>query len=217
MKSTTRKKNVTKCHYLDLSGQVFGELCVKRATEERKEGTVVWLCECSCGKQVKLSRRQLIRGYRVDCGHIKLASLNIRQQVFGKLKVIQPMTELGNQTKWLCQCDCGNQTIVYYYNLRNGHTQSCGCLKAVSPLTIVNGTAIELIKSTTVNSNNTSGFRGVSRCHNSSKWRADITFKGEQFHLGNFETREAAHEARQAAEKHFYSPLLSQYDNLPKF
>ncbi len=42
--------------------------------------------------------------------------------------------------------------------------------------------------------------------------RADITFKGEQFHLGNFETREA----RQAAEKHFYSPLLSQYDNLPK-
>ncbi len=129
MKSTTRKKNITKCHYLDLSGQVFGKLCVKRATEERKEGTVVWLCECSCGKQVKLSRRQLIRGYRVDCGHIKMASLNIRQQVFGKLKVIQPMAEIGNQT------------IVYYYNLRNGHTQSCGCLKAVSPLTIVNGTA----------------------------------------------------------------------------
>lgn len=30
---------------------------------------------------------------------------------------------------WLCQCDCGKQTIVKDRNLRSGDTKSCGCLR----------------------------------------------------------------------------------------
>lgn len=30
--------------------------------------------------------------------------------------------------KWLCQCECGNETLVHGTKLRNGWTQSCGCL-----------------------------------------------------------------------------------------
>jgi hypothetical protein len=29
---------------------------------------------------------------------------------------------------WLCQCDCGRTTTVYQADLRQGNTQSCGCL-----------------------------------------------------------------------------------------
>lgn len=29
---------------------------------------------------------------------------------------------------WICQCDCGNTTIVSTDRLKNGHTKSCGCL-----------------------------------------------------------------------------------------
>ena len=29
---------------------------------------------------------------------------------------------------WLCECDCGNITIVSGNSLRTGNTQSCGCL-----------------------------------------------------------------------------------------
>ena len=43
---------------------------------------------------------------------------------FGQLKVIK---YVGN-SKYLCECKCGNLTEVHTCNLTNGHTQSCGCL-----------------------------------------------------------------------------------------
>ena len=35
---------------------------------------------------------------------------------------------LGKQ-KWLCRCECGNETIVFATNLTRNHTTSCGCAK----------------------------------------------------------------------------------------
>ena len=32
-------------------------------------------------------------------------------------------------SRWLCQCECGNQTIVNSGSLRRGLTKSCGCVK----------------------------------------------------------------------------------------
>ena len=31
------------------------------------------------------------------------------------------------KARWLCRCDCGNETIVVGSNLRKGNTKSCGC------------------------------------------------------------------------------------------
>ena len=45
-------------------------------------------------------------------------------QRFGKLLVIK----YNGNGKWLCQCDCGNKTIVRSDYLKTGHTQSCGCI-----------------------------------------------------------------------------------------
>ena len=33
------------------------------------------------------------------------------------------------KSKWLCKCDCGNETIVVGGRLNYGTTKSCGCLK----------------------------------------------------------------------------------------
>lgn len=44
---------------------------------------------------------------------------------FGKLTAIK---YVGND-RWLCKCDCGNETEVLSMNLRSAHTKSCGCLK----------------------------------------------------------------------------------------
>lgn len=47
---------------------------------------------------------------------------------FGRLVVLRraPDRALG-QTRWECQCDCGNYTTVYAGSLRRGDTVSCGC------------------------------------------------------------------------------------------
>lgn len=56
------------------------------------------------------------------------------------------------------------------------------------------------------NSNNTSGVRGVSMTLQSriNPWRAQITVNRKNVHLGLFPTRDAAIEARRAAEIAYY-------------
>ena len=51
---------------------------------------------------------------------------------FGRLTVLD-FDHMGphHVTYWLCECDCGNKTIVSRLNLRSGHTTSCGCNRAI--------------------------------------------------------------------------------------
>lgn len=51
---------------------------------------------------------------------------------YGKLVVLERDFSKPKSNKncyWLCQCDCGNQTIVIGTKLRKGETKSCGCLR----------------------------------------------------------------------------------------
>lgn len=50
-------------------------------------------------------------------------------QKFSRLKVIERDMSRGNKrTFWICQCECGNIKSVDGTALKNGTTQSCGCL-----------------------------------------------------------------------------------------
>ena len=49
--------------------------------------------------------------------------INLVGKRFNRLTVIKYM----GKSKWLCKCDCGNETIVDSHNLRTNHTKSCGC------------------------------------------------------------------------------------------
>lgn len=52
----------------DLTGQRFGNLVVKEYTKERKHGSVVWDCECVCGKTLKVTSNHLLTGDVKSCG-----------------------------------------------------------------------------------------------------------------------------------------------------
>jgi hypothetical protein len=57
--------------------------------------------------------------------------IDLKGQRFGRLVVIGKTSHdmKTSQTKWSCHCDCGNNIEVRGGNLRNGHSQSCGCLR----------------------------------------------------------------------------------------
>lgn len=59
---------------------------------------------------------------------------------FGRLKVLRRHgTRYGygargqvvrTEPTWLCRCDCGRERVVLGVNLREGRSNSCGCLAA---------------------------------------------------------------------------------------
>lgn len=49
---------------------------------------------------------------------------------YGQLTVLERGENSGTgEAQWICACDCGMTSIVRGYNLRQGRTNSCGCLK----------------------------------------------------------------------------------------
>ena len=54
---------------------------------------------------------------------------DITGQRFGRLIAIKPNGTQGNNTKWLCKCDCGNFKTTNISSLTRGLCKSCGCLR----------------------------------------------------------------------------------------
>lgn len=60
-----------------------------------------------------------------------MKKLNITGKRFGKLVAIKTIGKNKNGGYlWQCKCDCGNEITASVGNLNNGHTKSCGCLRA---------------------------------------------------------------------------------------
>lgn len=53
---------------------------------------------------------------------------NLVGRRFGRLIALEPAKTKNGRNGFLCQCDCGNYTIVKTANLISGDTRSCGCL-----------------------------------------------------------------------------------------
>ena len=58
-----------------------------------------------------------------------IKKIDLTGQRFGRLVVIREYGRSKNgAVLWLCKCECGNECVVRSANLKNQHTQSCGCL-----------------------------------------------------------------------------------------
>ena len=56
-----------------------------------------------------------------------VAPIDLSGHVYGKLTVLHEYFPYSKRRKWVCTCVCGVQCVIAGNNLRNGHTQSCGC------------------------------------------------------------------------------------------
>lgn len=55
---------------------------------------------------------------------------DITGQAFGRWKVLYYLGSRNEISLWRCRCECGTERDVFGNGLRNGASESCGCLKA---------------------------------------------------------------------------------------
>lgn len=150
---------------------------------------------------------------------------------FGRLMVIRPTDQRdGSAVVWECKCDCGRTVNVSARNLLHRGTISCGCYAEANrvknllddpsgTLGQVENTNVSRIRSDRPQSNNKSGFRGVSwhkNNHGGGKWVAVIYFKMTRYRLGFYDTPEEAHKAYLEAKEKIHGPFIEWYESMKK-
>lgn len=197
----------TKPGQSDITGMRFGKLVAVEPTKQRACGTVVWRCQCDCGKEVLTSLHQLRAGYRKSCGCLSHPPLkDFVGKRFGRLTVTAYAGKRDGMHRWKCRCDCGRETIAGQTLLQTGKTKSCGCLQAEmykKNLKLVDGTSVAILEAhkKRLNRNNTSGHTGVYQDARNGKWVAQIGFKGKTYYLGAYSDKQDAVEARKRGEE----------------
>jgi hypothetical protein len=127
-------------NFINLEGNKFGRLQVLKEAGRNKHGKILWLCKCDCGNEIEVSGNSLQRKNTRSCGCIKKEMyerlhdnlVDLTGIRVGRLNVIGISEKKGKQTFWLCVCDCGSEKSINGHSLRNGITNSCGCLIAES-------------------------------------------------------------------------------------
>ena len=132
----------------DLTGQMFGRWKVICQAEDHISSSgrheVAWLCECTCEKHTRkvVLQRSLMYELSKSCGCLNkeivsnLFLNDLTGKKFGRLTVIKRVEDLVTEnnnrfTRWLCECECGNEVIVHGSALTREErpTRSCGCLQ----------------------------------------------------------------------------------------
>lgn len=124
----------------DLKGQKFGRLTVIEASPPESQ-----LCQCNCGNIITVLTYNLISGNTQSCGCLQkeraseASFISLIGNRYGKLTVIERVeNNRFAHVCYRCKCDCGGETIVDATNLRNGNTNSCGCIKSKGEMIINN-------------------------------------------------------------------------------
>lgn len=134
---------------IDLTGMKFDRLTVLNRDITKPSGAgkpAYWNCQCECGNIKSIRMDKLKNGEIRSCGclskeiHTELFLKDLSNQEFGYLCVLKRDTTkpMGKNcfAYWICKCRCGNLVSVRGDHLRDGTTQSCGCLNSTGELLI---------------------------------------------------------------------------------
>ena len=124
----------------DMTGQRFGRLTVVgRSDSQAHRGEAMWECVCECGGRITVRGSRLRQGQVKSCGCWTGGRplIDLTGQRFGRLLVVERSggTYLradgtGTAPRWVCRCDCGAEVTRLGSSLRDGLSDSCGCLRA---------------------------------------------------------------------------------------
>lgn len=208
-------KEKNKRTFVDLTGRKFGMLVVVK--RHGTENPIRWDCICDCGEETiefggnLTSKRK--RKYPLSCGCSYKSYIDLKNKQFNFLTAVEIIeySKSAHSMLWKCKCVCGNEKVIPSNLFISEKVKSCGCMDRVG------GTSLASITTRGLNKNNTSGTRGVCYNKRQSRWIASIMFRKQKYHLGTYEDKERAIEARKEAEKKLYGNFLEWYaENYPK-
>lgn len=115
---------------MNLAGLTFKQWTALAPLPERvkNNGSVIWACECRCGKQEAISYDQL-RTAPPKCACTTWPRVKAGMR-FGLLTAVEkaPKAREKAEVRWKCRCDCGNEREVAARSLFiNSYVYSCGC------------------------------------------------------------------------------------------
>lgn len=213
----------------DLTGRQFGQILALRPTEKRsKDGSIIWMCQCGCGRKFEINGRYLIRGYRRDCGcgcgkdpYKKREGhfIDLSNRKFGELTVLYQTSQRDPKgcIMWHCRCSCGKEKDYSAGELLSGSIVSCGHIriengkKLHERLHYAENSCIEFLKRKK-RVDNTTGHTGVYRTKHGT-YMASITLNKVRHYLGTYPSLEQAVEARQEGVEKYHKPFLEKYTN----
>lgn len=118
-------------------GEKFGRLTIIGGPFRRNKQTY-YLCKCDCGNEKEVRGSHLSSRSIQSCGCLRKEKISqmmtddLTGQIFGQLMVLErDYTKKKSNAYWYCKCKCGNIVSVRGIDLKNGHTQSCGCVKSL--------------------------------------------------------------------------------------
>lgn len=91
-------------------------------------------CKCDCGNECLVESHHIRNRPHPNCGCMTkyYRSLSNREshigEKYGKLTIIDEISEENSPTMAVCKCDCGNVTIKRRSEILVGKVSSCGCL-----------------------------------------------------------------------------------------
>jgi hypothetical protein len=117
--------------FQNLIGRRFGRLIVE-SLHSRGDRTR-WNCLCDCGNIKIATTSNLNYGHVSSCGCYHRERIrevhfqDLTGQRFGRLVVTTFAGITNGVTYWTTLCDCGKTQNSQAWDLKSGHTTSCGC------------------------------------------------------------------------------------------
>ena len=129
---------------IDLTDQDFGYWHVLYKMPSEKGKKTRWFCKCTaCGNEKPVQATHLRSGNSTNCGCIRMKKMRASRikdekgKTYGRLYVVREATieEKPRNDRygvyWNCTCSCGRENVIVFGDyLRNGDTQSCGCMNS---------------------------------------------------------------------------------------
>lgn len=219
-------------------GEIYGSLQIDEehaAGDGRSYKNYVYHC-VKCGHAFRGAGGTItgmVKNGCTSCKRIERAKIKCQEygkylgQHFGALEVVSlcGTEKYGKHKMFFVECKCEKCGSIKKYPLHrlisnSSPVQCIDCSRSIAAKNVktyregmsINGTkASSLVKRKNglTNKNNSSGCNGVSR--SGEKWRAYITLKRNQIHLGTFDSFEDAVDARKEAEKRLYDPEIQAF------